>query len=259
MGWAPAMQNRRILFSLPFFLCAAVVLGLAAGVPANVAWDKAPEQWTSADVFRILQDSPWSPSKFSLEANYTQRRTDPQSGVVSDSAVNTRNTAVVPGVTLSRGHSLPPVTVLWWSAKTIRRAEAKRLAARVNAKTGSAQADPAPLSDYVLTVEGDEPLRILRDAREDLHDTVFLELENGGTLDLTAVEFVEDADSDAVRTEMHFARMLNGEPAIDPESERVIFHCRANAKRNMQNRANSLSFRVEFSPRTMKARGQSDL
>src|SRR5882724_3741002 len=245
------MLTRRV--GCLFFLAAAAVA--AAGAP----WDKAPEQWTLADVFRILQNSPWSPSKFSLESNYKQRTTNSQSGVVDDSKVNGRNTAVVPGVTLTRGHPFPAVTVLWWSSKTIRLAEAKRIEARAGAKGAVSKVDANPLTDYVLTVEGDEPLRILRDAREDLHDTVFLELENGGTLDLTAVKFVEDGDSDVVRSEMHFARMSNGEPAIDPESERVIFHCRANAKKKMQNRENSLSFRVEFSPRMMKARGQPDL
>ncbi|HEY1424044.1 MAG TPA: hypothetical protein VGF20_11360, partial [Candidatus Acidoferrum sp.] len=111
----------------------------------------------------------------------------------------------------------------------------------------------------VQIFEGDEPLRMLRDAKEDLHDTIFLELENGGTLDLTSVKFIDDGDSDAIRTELHFARLLNGQPAIDPESEKVIFHCRANAKKEMQNRQNALSFRVEFCPRLMKARGQPDL
>ena len=122
-----------------------------------------------------------------------------------------------------------------------------------------AKVGATPMPDYVLTVEGDEPLRILRDAREDLHDTVFLELESGGTLDLQSVKFVEEGDSDVVRTELHFSRTLNGVPAIDPESEKVIFHCRANAKKEMQNRENALSFRVEFCPRLMKARGQPDL
>jgi hypothetical protein len=78
-------------------------------------------------------------------------------------------------------------------------------------------------------------------------------------LDLAAVKYIEDGDIDVVRTEMHFARLLNGEPTIDPESAKVIFHCRANAKKDMQNRENALSFRVEFSPRLMKARGQPDL
>jgi hypothetical protein len=251
------MPKRQIPFLLLLTVAAAAAAGMTAA--ANVPWDKAPEQWTLADVFRILQNSPWSPSKFSLEANYTLRHTDAQSKVVSDSPVSAQNTGAVPGVTFTRSHPLPQVTVLWWSSKTIRLAEAKRLEARGGAKNLSAHVDADPMTDYVLTVEGDEPLRILRDAKEDLHDTVFLELENGGTLDLTAIKFVKDGDSDVVRSEMHFARMLNGELAIDPESERVIFHCRANAKKKMQNRENSLSFRVEFSPRTMKARNQTDL
>lgn len=241
---------------VPFVLAVSVV---AVCVAAGVPWDKPPEKWTLDDVFRILQDSPWSPSKFSVESNYTQRSTNSQSGIVDDSHVNGRNTAVVPGVLLSRGHPLPPITVLWWSAKTIRMAEAKRLQARAGSKLPGTQSIPEALPDYVLTVEGDEPLRMLRDAREDLHDTIFLELENGGTLDLTAVKFIDDGDSDAIRTELHFARSLGGQPAIDPESEKVILHCRANAKKEMQNRQNALSFRVEFCPRLMKARGQPDL
>ena len=239
------------------FIVAVSVLAacLAAGLP----WDKPPEKWTLDDVFRILQDSPWSPSKFSVESNYTQRTTDSQTGVVGDSHVNGRNTAVVPGVLLSRSHPLPPITVLWWSSRTIRMAEAKRLQARAGTRLPAVQTEPESLPDYVLTVEGDEPLRILRDAKEDLHDTIFLELESGGTLDLAAVKFIDDGDSDAIRTELHFARLLDGQPAIDPESEKVIFHCRANAKKEMQNRQNALSFRVEFSPRLMRARGQSDM
>ncbi len=249
------MLKRRIAFC--FFV--AIFVAAMALFAATPAWDKPPELWTLADVFRILQDSPWCPSKFSLESNYTQRTTNSQSGVVDDSHVNGRNTAVVPGVTISRSHPLPAVTVLWWSSRTIRLAEAKRVEARAGAKDAVAKVDGNPLPDYVLTVEGDEPLRILRDAREDLRDTVFLELESGGTLDLQAVNYVEDGDTDVVRTEMHFSRLLNGEPAIDPESQKVIFHCRANAKKEMQNRDNALSFRVEFCPRLMKAHGKPDL
>src|SRR4029077_3148814 len=253
------MPKRQIAFLVLIAVRAVALAGITAAVPANVPWDKAPERWTLADVFRILQNSPWSPAKFSLESNYTQRTTNPQSGVADDSRGNGRNSAVVPGVTLTRGHPLPAVTVLWWSSKTIRLAEAKRVEARAGAKGAVAKVDARPLPGYGFYVEGDEPLRILRDAREDLHDTVFLELENGGVLDLASVKYVEEGDTDVVRTEMHFARILNGEPAIDPESQKVIFHCRANAKKQMQNRQNALSFRVEFSPRLMKARGQPDL
>jgi len=71
-----------------------MLFAVSAVVAAVLPWDKAPEQWSLADVFRILQNSPWSPSKFSLESNYRQRRTNPQSGVVDDSPVNGKNSAV---------------------------------------------------------------------------------------------------------------------------------------------------------------------
>jgi len=245
----PAML-RRYLFIAIFFASIAIA--------ANSPWDKPPEQWTQADVFRILRDSPWSPAKFAIESEYKQRYADPQSRVAVDTPAQAQS-AVVRGITVSRAHPLPAVTVTWWSSRTMRLAENKRLESRSGAAPANRQIDTAPLPDYVLAVEGDEPLRILRDAREDLHDTVFLELENGGTLDFTTVNFPDEANAETLRTEFHFARLLNGEPAIDPESERVIFHCRANAKKEMSGRDNSLSFRVEFSPRAMKAQGKPDL
>jgi hypothetical protein len=124
-------------------------------------------------------------------------------------ASNLRRSARSAGARLSL---IRAVTVPWWSSRTIRLAEAKRIEARAGAKGAVSRVDANPLADYVLTVEGDEPLRILRDAHEDLHDTIFLELENRGVLDLTSVKYIEDGDTDVVRTEMHFARMLNGEP-----------------------------------------------
>lgn len=242
---------RRLLSLTALF----VSLAAAAGYP----WDKPSDQWTQSDVFRILRDSPWSPTKFSLESDYSQRRTDSQSGVVSDSRVQTHDNAVVPGIKISRANPLPAVTVLWWSSRTIRLAEGKRLDSRQRSGSLKETIDTAALSDYVLAVEGDEPLRILRDAREDLHDTVFLELENGGTLDFTSVKFVDDGGAETLRTEFHFSRWLDDQPAIDSDAERVIFHFRANARKEMPGRSNSLSFRVEFSPRAMKVRGQPDL
>lgn len=245
----PAMLRRYLFLALCF---------ASIAIAAHSPWDKPPEQWTQADVFRILRDSPWSPAKFAIESEYRQRYKDPQSRVIIDSPVQAQR-ADVWGISVSRAHPLPTVTVLWWSSRTMRLAESKRLESRSGAAAANRQIDTAPLPDYVLAVEADEPLRILRDAREDLHDTVFLELENGGTLDVTSVKFPVEADAETLRTEFHFARLLNGEPAIDPESEKVIFHCRANAKKEMPGRDNSLSFRVEFSPRAMKVRGQPDL
>lgn len=115
------------------------------------------------------------------------------------------------------------------------------------------------MTDYVLVIEGDEPQRILRDAIGDLHDTVFLETESGFALDLASVKFFEGSEDEDIRTEFHFAREHNGQPAIDPESEKVIFHCRATAKKQMTGRDNAISVRAEFSPKLMRAQNVPDL
>ena len=55
------------------------------------------------------------------------------------------------------------------------------------------------LPDYVVAIEGSEPLRIFQEASEDLHETVFVVLAEGLTLDLAQVKFVEATDdTDAI-------------------------------------------------------------
>src|SRR5262249_31049579 len=103
IGGVPAMLRR--LFLAAFF---SSLVALAAPLP----WDKPPEQWSEADVFRILRDSPWSPAKFSLESDYRQRRIEPQSGAVTGSPSQVQGD-VVRGIVVSRGHPLPAGTGFW--------------------------------------------------------------------------------------------------------------------------------------------------
>ena len=125
---------------------------------------------------------------------------------------------------------------------------------------GAAQPLDAPnLPDYVLAIEGSEPQRILRDPAQDLHDTIFLELPDGVTIDLSEASFVDATDDQDARTEFHFPRETDGSPTIDPDTERIIFHCHAAAKTPRQGRDNAISLRAEFKPRTMRFRNAPDL
>jgi hypothetical protein len=241
-----------------------IVYLLLAGIfalpfPSGAPWDKPAEQWTLADAYKILDDSPWSASRVTIDTRYTQRHTDYLTGVVSNSPSNVQNTANIRGIEISRAAVTPAYLVKWWSSKTIRLAEWKSQQLKADAG-GRPVAPPIGESpDYVVAIEGDEPLRILRDAREDLHDTVFLELGNGFTLDLATVQFVDGPEALPVRTEFHFPRQLDGMPGIDPGSERIVFHCRATAKKEAAGRENAIAIRVDFHPKDMKARGQPDL
>jgi hypothetical protein len=231
---------------------------LALPLPANTPWDKPADQWTAADINKILEDSPWAPSKVAIEAKYTQKHSEPLTGLISDSDVNLNNSNNIRGVQISRGGT-PSYYVKWMSAKTMRLALEKMHRMRTNL-TGTPpplKADESP--DYVVAIEGDEPMRILRSAKEDLHDTVFLELDNGFTLDLASVQFLDGADADPIRTEFHFPRQVQGKPAIDPDSEKIVFHLRATAKKELPNRENAISIRVDFHPKDMRAQNVPDL
>jgi len=223
----------------------------------GTTWDKAPEKWSLADVYRILQDSPWSPAAFKLEGKIAPGQVDSQTGLVTDSRSNPTDTSAVPGVQMSRSKPRPSIPVLWWSSKTIRLAEQRLRQLQNPALSASLQADELP--DYILVIEGSEVLRILRDAKEDLHDTVFLELPDGVTLDLGSVQFVEGTEQGNPRIEFHFPRQIEGRPTLDPNFDRVIFHCKASAKTVRPLQDNAIALRAEFKPRAMRVRGMPDL
>jgi hypothetical protein len=235
------------------------ILIVLVALPAlgAVPWEKPPDKWNLADVYRILQDSPWCPAQEKLEAKPGTRQEDAHTGMVVDSPINSNQTTGVPSLQLSRRPELA-VPILWWSSKTIRLAQARLRQLRSSGpSTEPLRVENLP--DYVLAIEGSEPLRILQDAKEDLHDTVFLELPDGTSLDLASVRFVDGSEDQEARAEFHFPRQTDGQPTIDPAAEYVVLHCRAEAKTPLPNQNNSLAIRAEFKLQTMKVHGVLDL
>jgi hypothetical protein len=235
----------------------AALLALPAA-PGASPWDKAPEKWNLADVSKILQESPWSPAGVRLEGKLTSRYADPRTGLVNDSPGNLDTSNPVPGIQISRSKPQPNVPVIWWSSKTIRLAQL-RLRQLSDPALAAEPLRVEELSDYVLVIEGSEPLRILQDAKEDLHDSVFLELPSGMTLDLESVRFLDGTEREEARTEFHFPKKIDGRATIDPESAVIIFHCRASAKTPRPGHDNMLAQRAEFKPRAMRVHGVPDL
>jgi hypothetical protein len=159
---------------------------------------------------------------------------------------------------MSHDKSQPAIPVLWWSSKTIRLAE-QRLRQLRNPAWPSGTLQVEELPDYVLVIEGRKELRIFRDAKDDLRDTVFLEPPNGAAFDLGSVRFVEGVEQEKPRTEFHFPKQIEGRATLDPNSERVIFHCKAATKTVLPFQENALALRAEFKPRDMRVRGVPDL
>lgn len=239
-------------------LVLAALLAFSGLPSATGPWEKPPDKWDEADAFRILRNSPWSPAKTKLAANHTKRDSDPLSGTIADSGANPADASIARGVPLSRNTDFPDVTVLWWSSKTIRLAQL-RLRQLKNPSAANPILKVEDLPDYVIAIEGSDPFRVLAEATEDLHDTVFLELVDGVPLDFKSVNFVDATGDDEARVEFHFPRQIEDRPAIDPDSARIVFHCKANAKTPHPGRINVLSFHAEFHPHEMTVRGVPDL
>ena len=237
----------RLKMTITILVCLLALPASLGGSP----WEKPPEKWNAADVYRILQDSPWSPAGVKLDLKSAPHQAERQTGVVSDAALT-------PGVEISRSKEQPEIPVLWWSSKTVRLAQQRALQLS-NPALAKTPLHADELSDYVLVITGSEHLRILKDAKEDLHDTVFLELSAGATLELVSVTFVEGTDREEARVEFHFPKLLEGQPAIDHDSQRVILHCKATAKTPRPFANNTLSFRAEFKPSNMQVHGVPDL
>jgi hypothetical protein len=231
---------------------------LALSFPSNTPWEKPPDQWSAADTNKILEDSPWAPGKVTVETKYSQKYKDNVTQIVSDSPINSQNSPIVQNLQISKGGT-PDYYVKWMSAKTMRLALEKMHRMRINVVGTQSPIKVEESPDYVIAIEGDEPMRIIRDAKEDSHDTVFVELDNGFTLDLASVHYIDGPDADPLRTEFHFPRLIEGKPAIDANSEKVVFHLRATAKREMQNRNNAIAIRVDFHPKEMRAQNVPDL
>src|SRR5215475_8872115 len=92
---------------------------LALSFPTNTPWDKPADQWTAGETNKILEDSPWAPTKVTIETKYSQKYTDNLSRIVTDSPANAaQNSPVVQNVQISRGYA-PAYYVKWMSAKTM--------------------------------------------------------------------------------------------------------------------------------------------
>jgi hypothetical protein len=235
-----------------------VALLSLSGLPHGEPWDKAPVQWNLADVFRILQDSPWCPAGVKIETRRAPSPMDPKTGLRANEPVYSVEPSSVPGVEISRSKAQAAIPVLWWSSKTVRLAR-QRLNQLRNPLQANEPLRADDLPDYVLVIEGSEVFRILQSPKEDLHDTVFLELSGGATLDLESVRLLEGNEGQEPRVEFHFLRQREGRATLDPDSERVVLHCKASAKTERAFEENAVSFRAEFKPRAMRIHGVPDL
>lgn len=224
---------------------------------ADNPWDKHPTQWTKADCFRILRDSPWAPAKLDVQFSIYQRKEDLLTHLPTDSPI--RSTPAGPVAKAEIGsRPLPAVSVIWWSSRTVRWAQ-QRLRQLDGLLPVNATLTAPSLEDFVIIIEGSKPLRILMDAEAELKDSVYLELPGAIPIEPREVRFHVGEKAGEDYAAFHFARYEGAGQRLSPGTEQVIFHCKAKAKKSEPNRPNELSIRTVFAPRKMRSSGSPDL
>jgi hypothetical protein len=228
------------------------VLLLPAPSFADDVWDKPPAKWSLKDAYRILEDSPWSPAKSKLEVGFSNSRPiDPLTTAPATPSETAAQRGGQMSVDLSRGTPQSPVTILWWSSRTVRIAQQRlRQLLDKSALQTPPQADALP--DIIIHVEGGEAFRILRDAGDDLRESSYLDIGDGSELDPASIEFHEKDSSGDAYVAFHFPRELSRNPTVTPDMDTVIFRCKATAKKPAPNRPNQLSIRAVFEPVKMR-------
>lgn len=250
--FVPASHNRRHHWVVVCFLVPGLLL-------AADPWSKKPDQWALEDVYRILSDSPWAPARSKMEAKlWFERRPYDLASPPPNEKTSPREDVWSARVKAPDRTPLPAVSVLWWSSKVVRLAQ-QRLRQLQNRVPQGPLAAAEELPEIVIVVQGSEALRILRDAKEDLRDSVYLELPSGMALDVANIHFVEGDRVGQDYAAFHFPREVNGQTTVAPDMQQVTFRCRATAKVERPGRPNALSLRVAFSPRKMRVQGQPDL
>ena len=128
---------------------AIMLSGLAI---AATSWQKEdPSQWTTEDVYKILNNSPWSKSVTVTSAMAT---TNQVPGLGRGGWGGLGGGGMGPGMGRGRGAGYPPpearseVVIQWQSALPVRLAEAKQNGASVDPATMK------PLNEYVIAVLG---------------------------------------------------------------------------------------------------------
>jgi len=231
------------------FLLAALA---AVCVLASDAWNSKPfDQWTAAEVRKILNDSPWAkpahvPNAPYLNGDRPEVGARLQVGKVPNDSLASSQDAE----TLARK---PDTTVVirWNSSGTIRHALYRDAILRGVPQTEAAERFLKPASDSIEFVMSGSASLLPPSEPQSLVPETYLQLSpSGRKIAATSASVSEPIDSHGTHGYVFkFPRMLpDGSPAISSKISRVQFVCRMGVR----------LFRAEFKTAEMTGRDGAD-
>ncbi len=243
-------------------LTAAAVAGLcvlwsaAPGITASGdPWeDQEYTAWSKKDAEKVLSNSPWA-RRVATKTDMVKESEDYK----AQGGAPKSGTEAVDRGTMREGDF---ATVVWWSAKSPRRAYVRQLqhAGQNLAPETIQQFLDQPLAHHVLTlrVEGGDLVKTsAKLTPEDLKQGAWLETSRLKKIAADEAAVVNGADGKPDRLRFHFPKEMNGAPTVTSEDKRVLFRFKL-PRRQGENLKNAEQFEVSFEVKKMAARSEAD-
>jgi hypothetical protein len=233
-------------------LSASVITGGALALCGSVPWkDKPYEKWTQKDIVLILQDSPWGKAvpyvggTMRQLGNNNLDETDGSvgSGGTVQGGAGSEHTGSNGAVTGGGFGSILPAEhdtvlndprkpktyyVLWYSARTVREAEARQamLARQATEEQMKQWVSSAP-ADYEVMVRGLDMSLFDERPKQSFLDKAFLQFTSSDHKIMpTQVEYLKKKDGHVISVIFHFpTKSASGEPLFSPGAKRIDFYC----------------------------------
>jgi hypothetical protein len=226
-------------------LLCAVTLSSADDPWKNAAYEK----WNEKDVQKVLTDSPWGHELVTKTVD-----------VAADKKADRRGSGVTQ---YDRPEQKPVefVQVVWWSAKTMRRAVLRKailMGAKVPADQAKAFTE-TPMEDLVVVVWG-KPETVAGMARlepEELKKAAHLDSPRlKKRIEPIEAAAIEEGNARPDKIRFHFPRKLDGEDTVTDKDSRLIFRWRL--VRPKEKLEDAKVFEVVFSPNKMVSGAAAD-
>lgn len=227
---------------------AALFVSLAA---ADEPWmSKTSKNWSKEDTEKILHDSPWG-RRIGTALEYSSEKDKSTGGkkIISDT---------------DRGdqHETDFALVLWWSARTTRRAFLRMFELggnSVSEEQAQKFAENA-MPQFVVSILGGGRMVDVSSKLEEneLKKAAWLESPRiKKRIDPVEVVVVRDAKGKAERINFIFARETEGQPTVTAEDKKITFKWRL-PKTPTETVEKAKQFQVQFLPSKMTAGGAAD-
>jgi len=209
---------------------AGVATAGALALAGDTPWMSKPyQEWTQKDVTQILQDSPWAKSIPNVGGTLSQHGNTGLGGTEP-----TTSPGGAPGILpgehgpdLSDDRTPKTYLVLWWSAKTVREAAARR-----EVLTGQLPADQmdkgvtASPGDYEVLVQGVDMSIFDRRPEQSFMDKAFLQAKSSKQKIMpTKVEYLKDSNGNVTSAIFHFPGKQAGGQVFTASDKRIDFYC----------------------------------